>query len=240
MLGLPTFMSGASIWGCERRMPCISLLPGASMRPSSRSTSAWKRPPVNWVSPSKGRKQAEPRTQTLSLLARQDRTYDFHADVDIEGRDGSLRSIDDPDVPGGTGCARHQGAYARRVCRGGRATLRSGFRAGHRGRGGGVACTHRRIRPAPPGDAADRRGMSPQGSRGTVAARSRGAAPAGEGDGVSLYGDAVRALRQVILLDERVRNTAVDPAAMSQAVADLHDSVSRLEGMVAAVMAPSD
>jgi len=56
---------------------------------------------------------------------------------------------------------------------------------------------------------------------------------------VSLYGDAIRALRQVILLDERVRNTAVDPAAMSQAVADLHDSVSRLEGMVAAVMAPS-
>jgi hypothetical protein len=27
---------------------------------------------------------------------------------------------------------------------------------------------------------------------------------------VSLYGDAIRALRQVILLDERVRTTAVD------------------------------
>jgi len=36
MLGSPTFMSGASIWGCERRTPCISLLPGASMRPSLR------------------------------------------------------------------------------------------------------------------------------------------------------------------------------------------------------------
>jgi hypothetical protein len=53
---------------------------------------------------------------------------------------------------------------------------------------------------------------------------------------VSLYGDAIRALRQVILLDERVRNTAVDLARMSQEVADLRDRVSRLEGMVAAGM----
>jgi len=51
---------------------------------------------------------------------------------------------------------------------------------------------------------------------------------------VSLYGDAIRALRQVILLDERVRNTAVDLARMSQEVADLRDRVSRLEGMLAA------
>jgi hypothetical protein len=51
---------------------------------------------------------------------------------------------------------------------------------------------------------------------------------------VSLYGDAVRALRQVILLDERVRNTAVDLARMSQEIADLRDRVSRLEGMLAA------
>jgi len=51
---------------------------------------------------------------------------------------------------------------------------------------------------------------------------------------VSLYGDAVRALRQVILLDERVRNTAVDMARMSQEIADLRDRVSRLEGMLAA------
>jgi len=56
---------------------------------------------------------------------------------------------------------------------------------------------------------------------------------------VSLYGDAIRALRQVILLDERVRNTAVDLARMSQEVADLRDRVSRLEGMMAAVVAPS-
>jgi hypothetical protein len=56
---------------------------------------------------------------------------------------------------------------------------------------------------------------------------------------VSLYGDAIRALRQVILLDERVRNTAVDLARISQEVADLRDRVSRLEGMVAAGMALS-
>jgi hypothetical protein len=56
---------------------------------------------------------------------------------------------------------------------------------------------------------------------------------------VSLYGDAIKALRQVILLDERVRNTAVDLARMSQEVADLRDRVSRLEGIVAAGMALS-
>jgi len=56
---------------------------------------------------------------------------------------------------------------------------------------------------------------------------------------VSLYGDAIRALRQVILLDERARNTAVDLTRMSQEVADLRDRVSRLEGMVAAGMAIS-
>ena len=53
---------------------------------------------------------------------------------------------------------------------------------------------------------------------------------------MSLYGDAIRALRQVILLDERVRTTAVDMARMSQEVADLRDRVSRLEGMLAAGM----
>ena len=56
---------------------------------------------------------------------------------------------------------------------------------------------------------------------------------------MSLYGDAIKALRQVILLDERVRNTAVDVARMSQELVDLRDRVSRLEGMLAAVMAPS-
>jgi len=54
---------------------------------------------------------------------------------------------------------------------------------------------------------------------------------------VSLYGDAIRALRQVILLDERVRNSAIDLARLSQEVADLRDRVSRLEGMLAAGLA---
>jgi hypothetical protein len=56
---------------------------------------------------------------------------------------------------------------------------------------------------------------------------------------VSLYGDAIKALRQVILLDERVRNSAVDLARMSQEIGDLRDRVSRLEGIVAAGMALS-
>ncbi|HWZ68597.1 MAG TPA: hypothetical protein VNW89_12260 [Stellaceae bacterium] len=56
---------------------------------------------------------------------------------------------------------------------------------------------------------------------------------------MSLYGDAIRALRQVILLDERTRNSAVDLARISQEVADLRDRVSRLEGMLAAGMALS-
>jgi len=56
---------------------------------------------------------------------------------------------------------------------------------------------------------------------------------------VSLYGDAIGALRQVILLDERVRNTAVALARMSQELADLRERVSRLEGMLAAGMALS-
>jgi hypothetical protein len=56
---------------------------------------------------------------------------------------------------------------------------------------------------------------------------------------VSLYGDAIKALRKVILLDERVRNTAVDVARMTQEISDLRDRVSRLEGIVAASMALS-
>jgi hypothetical protein len=56
---------------------------------------------------------------------------------------------------------------------------------------------------------------------------------------VSLYGDAIRVLRQVILLDERVRNAAVDVARISEEIADLRDRVSRLEGMLAASVAPS-
>jgi hypothetical protein len=56
---------------------------------------------------------------------------------------------------------------------------------------------------------------------------------------VSLYGDAIKALRQVILLDERVRNSAVDLARISQEITDLRDRVSRLEGMLAGGMALS-
>jgi hypothetical protein len=55
---------------------------------------------------------------------------------------------------------------------------------------------------------------------------------------VSLYGDAIRALRQVILLDERVRNAALDLARVSEEIADLRDRVSRLEGMLAAIVSP--
>ena len=54
---------------------------------------------------------------------------------------------------------------------------------------------------------------------------------------MSLYGDATKALRQVILLDERVRNTSLDLARIGQEVADLRDRVSRLEGILAAMMA---
>src|SRR6266446_10274376 len=81
--------------------------------------------------------------------------------------------------------------------------------------------------------------MPPRGGQNlgwVIAMRSCGASPERDRGGVSLYGDAIRALRQVILLDERVRNTAVDLARMSQEVADLRDRVSRLEGMVAAGM----
>ena len=55
---------------------------------------------------------------------------------------------------------------------------------------------------------------------------------------MSLYGDAIRALRQVILLDERMRHTSADLARISQELADLRDRVSRLEGMFAASMTP--
>jgi hypothetical protein len=61
--------------------------------------------------------------------------------------------------------------------------------------------------------------------------------PERERGGVSLYGDAVRALRQIILLDERVRNMSADLTRMSQEVVDLRDRLSRLEGMLAAGMA---
>jgi hypothetical protein len=40
---------------------------------------------------------------------------------------------------------------------------------------------------------------------------------------VSLYGDAMRALCQVILLDERGRNSSANLARMAQEIADLRD-----------------
>ena len=63
------------------------------------------------------------------------------------------------------------------------------------------------------------------------------AAPKGGPRGVSLYGDAIRALRRVILLDERVRNSSADLVRMSEELTDLRDRVSRLEGMLAVSMA---
>src|ERR1700737_3257587 len=78
--------------------------------------------------------------------------------------------------------------------------------------------------------------MPPRGGQDLgwiIDTRSCGASAERDRGGVSLYGDAIRALRQVILLDERVRNTAVDLTRMSQEVADLRDRVSRLEGMAA-------
>src|SRR5438874_12535236 len=84
--------------------------------------------------------------------------------------------------------------------------------------------------------------MPPRGGQDldwVINTRSCGASPERDSGGVSLYGDAIRALRQVILLDERMRNTAVDLARMSQEVADLRDRVSRLEGMMATGMALS-
>ena len=50
---------------------------------------------------------------------------------------------------------------------------------------------------------------------------------------MSLHGDAIRALRQVILLDERVRNSALDVERLGGEIGDLRDRVSRLEGMLA-------
>jgi hypothetical protein len=47
-----------------------------------------------------------------------------------------------------------------------------------------------------------------------IDARSDRPAPEGDSGRVSLYGDAIRALRQVILLDERVRNSAIDLARL--------------------------
>lgn len=53
---------------------------------------------------------------------------------------------------------------------------------------------------------------------------------------MSLYGDAINAFRQVILLDERVRGTVADVARLTQEVGDLRDRVSRLEGMLAVAL----
>jgi hypothetical protein len=53
---------------------------------------------------------------------------------------------------------------------------------------------------------------------------------------LSLYSDAIQALRQVILLDERVRTLAVDVDRMA-GIADLRDRVSRIEGMLSAGLA---
>ena len=54
---------------------------------------------------------------------------------------------------------------------------------------------------------------------------------------MSLYSDAIQALRQVILLDERVRTLANDVDRMAAEIADLRDRVSRIEGMLSAGLA---
>jgi hypothetical protein len=54
---------------------------------------------------------------------------------------------------------------------------------------------------------------------------------------VSLYGAAIKALGQVILLDERVRNGSAALARISQEIADLRDRVSRIDGILAVTMA---
>jgi hypothetical protein len=51
---------------------------------------------------------------------------------------------------------------------------------------------------------------------------------------VSIYGDAIRALRQIILLDERAQQAAGDIERLTREVVDLRDRVSRIEGMLAA------
>jgi hypothetical protein len=56
---------------------------------------------------------------------------------------------------------------------------------------------------------------------------------------VSLLGDAIQALRQVVLLDERVRALSADVERMSKEVTDLRDRVSRIEGMLAVGLARS-
>ena len=50
---------------------------------------------------------------------------------------------------------------------------------------------------------------------------------------MSLNGNAIRALRQVVLLDDQVRNTALDLGRMSEEVTNLRDRGSRLEGTLA-------
>ena len=50
---------------------------------------------------------------------------------------------------------------------------------------------------------------------------------------VSFEGAAIRALRQVVLLDERVRNTALYLVRISEEVANLRDRIGRLEGTLA-------
>jgi hypothetical protein len=54
---------------------------------------------------------------------------------------------------------------------------------------------------------------------------------------VSLYGEAIKALRPIIPIDERLCATALDLVRISHEVVDLRERMSRLEGMLAASLA---
>lgn len=54
---------------------------------------------------------------------------------------------------------------------------------------------------------------------------------------MSLYGDAISAMRRVVLIDERVVRATDNLRELSGDVRDLRERVSRLEGMIAGLTA---
>ncbi|MCW8308752.1 MAG: hypothetical protein B7Z67_14050 [Acidiphilium sp. 21-60-14] len=50
---------------------------------------------------------------------------------------------------------------------------------------------------------------------------------------MSLYGEAIAAMRRIVLLDDRVTQLAEQNRDLTVVVQDLRDRVSRLEGMIA-------
>src|SRR5260370_39396640 len=177
---------------------------------------------------------------SVEMVGSREAVYMFMHIRKDESTGGSLSSIDDSDVAGGAGRARRQGARARRIGRGGSAACGRGLRTGHPGGGGGAPGSRRHVQRTSSGNPADCRRVSQKGSRDlSLSVEAPPGNPPWERDrgGVSLYGDAIRALRQVILLDERVRNSSADLARMASEIADLRDRGTRLQGMLAASMA---